>query len=154
MGIITTEGLTRRFGPVTAVDRLTLDLPAGGVVGLVGPNGSGKSTLIRMLLGLIRPGEGAAQVFGEPISHPSAYDHRVGALVENPAFVPGLSARANLVSLARLRGLPAARVDEVLGIVGSGRAGHRAGEALLAGHEAAPRDRRGVAVGPGAADPR
>ena len=54
--MITTEGLTRRFGPVTAVDRLTLDLPGGGVVGLVGPNGSGKSTLIRMLLGLIRPG--------------------------------------------------------------------------------------------------
>jgi ABC-2 type transport system ATP-binding protein len=118
MGIITTEDLTRRFGPVTAVDRLTLDVPAGGVIGLVGPNGSGKSTLIRMLLGLIRPGEGSAHVFGEPISHPSAYDHRVGALVENPAFVPGLSARANLRSLARLRGLPAARVDEVLGIVG------------------------------------
>ena len=118
MGVITTEGLTRRFGPVTAVDRLTLDLPGGGVVGLVGPNGSGKSTLIRMLLGLIRPSEGTAHVFGQPISHPSAYDHRVGALVENPAFVPGISARANLLSLARLRGLPTARVDEVLGVVG------------------------------------
>jgi ABC-2 type transport system ATP-binding protein len=118
MGVITTDGLTRRFGPVTAVDRLTLDLPGGGVVGLVGPNGSGKSTLIRMLLGLIRPTEGTAHVFDQPISHPSAYDHRVGALVENPAFVPGLSARANLLSLARLRGLPTARVDEVLGVVG------------------------------------
>ncbi len=118
MGVVTMDGLTRRFGAVTAVDRLTLDLPGGGVVGLLGPNGSGKSTLIRMLLGLIRPTEGTAHVFGQPISHPSAYDHRVGALVENPAHVPGLSARANLLSLARLRGLPTARVDEVLGVVG------------------------------------
>jgi ABC-2 type transport system ATP-binding protein len=84
----------------------------------VGPNGSGKSTLIRMLLGLIRPGEGSGHVLGAPITDPAAYDHRVGALVEGPAFVPGLSARANLLSLARLRGLPAGRVDEVLGVVG------------------------------------
>lgn len=118
MGIITTRGITRMFGSVTAVDRLDLDVPAGGVIGLVGPNGSGKSTLIRMLMGLIRPGEGEAHVFGEPISHPGRYAHRVGALVENPAFVPGLSARANLLSLARLRGLPTSRVDEVLAMVG------------------------------------
>jgi ABC-2 type transport system ATP-binding protein len=71
-----------------------------------------------MLLGLIRAGEGTAHVFDHPISRPSAYDHRVGALVENPAFVPGLSARSNLLSLARLRGLPTARVEEVLGVVG------------------------------------
>lgn len=118
MGVITTENLTRRFGSITAVDRLTLDLPSGGVIGLVGPNGSGKSTLIRMLLGLIRHDEGQGHVFGAPITHPSAYDERVGALVENPAVVPGLSARANLRTLARLRGLPDSRVDEVLQVVG------------------------------------
>ena len=118
MGVITTDGLTRRFGAITAVDRLTVDLPTGGVIGLVGPNGSGKSTLIRMLLGLIRPGAGEGHVFGQPITRPSAYDDRVGALVENPAFVPGLSARSNLLSLARLRGLPSSRVDEVIDVVG------------------------------------
>ena len=116
--VITTSALTRRFGTVVAVDRLDLDLPTGGVIGLVGPNGSGKSTLIRMLLGLISPSDGSAEVLGGSIDDPRAYAHRVGALIESPAFVPGLSARANLVSLARLRGLPLSRVDQVLETVG------------------------------------
>jgi ABC-2 type transport system ATP-binding protein len=88
------------------------------VVGLVGPNGSGKSTLIRLLLGLIRPTSGSAEVFDSPISHPLAYAARVGALIESPAFVPNLSARTNLRSLARLRGISNGRVDEVLEVVG------------------------------------
>jgi ABC-2 type transport system ATP-binding protein len=118
MSVVITSGLTRRFGPITAVDRLSVDLPAAGVIGLVGPNGAGKSTLIRMLLGLVRPTAGSATVLGAPISSPARYASKVGALVEGPAFVPGLSARANLVSLARLRGLPLTRVDEVLSFVG------------------------------------
>jgi ABC-2 type transport system ATP-binding protein len=118
MSVVATTGLTRRFGPVTALDRLTVELPAGGVIGLVGPNGSGKSTLIRILLGLIRPSGGSALVLGSPVASPAAYASRVGVLVESPAFLPGLSARANLVSLARLRRLPLARVDAVLAQVG------------------------------------
>jgi ABC-2 type transport system ATP-binding protein len=118
MASITTTELTRRFGPVVAVDRLTLELPDSGVVGLVGPNGSGKSTLIRMLLGLVRPTSGTAQVLGSSIATPARYADHVGALVEGPAFVPALSARRNLQSLARLRGLAESRVDEVLSIVG------------------------------------
>lgn len=110
--------LSRSFGDLVAVDSLTLDLPRGGVIGLVGPNGSGKSTLIRMLLGLVAPSGGTATVMDRPISSPRAYAGEVGALIENPAFLPGLSARANLVSLARLRGLPSRRVDEVLDVVG------------------------------------
>jgi ABC-2 type transport system ATP-binding protein len=116
--IVSTQGLTRRFGDLVAVDSLDLDLPSGGVIGLVGPNGSGKSTLIRMLLGLITPSGGSAQVLESPASDPRAYADRVGALIENPAFVPGLSARSNLLSLARLRGLPASRVETVLEMVG------------------------------------
>ena len=118
MSLVVTSGLTRRFGAITAVSQLSIELPDGGVIGLVGPNGSGKSTLIRMLLGLVRPTQGTATVFGEPISSPARYVSRVGALVEGPAFVPGLSARANLVSLARLRGLGLDRVDDVLAQVG------------------------------------
>jgi ABC-2 type transport system ATP-binding protein len=118
MASMTTEGLSRRFGKVTAVNALTLELPEGGVVGLVGPNGSGKSTLIRMVLGLIRPTGGTATVLGGDIRHPSRYSGDVGALIESPAFVPALSARRNLTSLARLRGLPLTRVDEVLDMVG------------------------------------
>lgn len=118
MASVTTHGLTRRFGDVIAVDDLTLDLPDAGVVGLVGPNGSGKSTLIRMLLGLVAPSAGEATVLGHPVTRPWEYAPRVGALVEGPAFVPALSARRNLASLARLRGLGDARVGEVLDRVG------------------------------------
>ena len=115
---VETVGLTRRFGSLVAVGDLSVALPAGEVIGLVGPNGSGKSTLIRMLLGLIRPSAGAAQVLGSSIARPQNYAAGVGALIENPAFLPGLSALANLLSVARLRGLAAARVEQVLEVVG------------------------------------
>jgi len=118
MGAVATNLLTRRFGRLTAVDALTLDLPASGVIGVVGPNGSGKSTTLRMLLGLIRPTSGTATVLGASISDPAAYLDRVGALIESPAFVPALSAHRNLLSLARLRRLPEERIDEVLEVVG------------------------------------
>ncbi len=118
MPVILTDKLTRRFGDVVAVRELDLEIGSGGVVGLVGPNGSGKSTLIRLLLGLIKPSSGSAQVFESPISRPSEYATRVGALIEGPAFIPSLSARTNLRSLASLRGIPHKRVDEVLDIVG------------------------------------
>ncbi len=118
MSIIQTDKLSRRFGDIVAVQELDLEISGAGVIGLVGPNGSGKSTLIRLLLGLIRPSGGSATVFDSPISHPREYAHRVGALIESPAFVPSLSARSNLRSLARLRGLSDARVDQVLDTVG------------------------------------
>jgi ABC-2 type transport system ATP-binding protein len=103
---------------VTALDRLTVALPSAGVIGLVGPNGSGKSTLIRILLGLIRPTSGSAAVLGSSVRRPAAYASRVGVLIESPAFIPTLSARANLTSLARLRRVPLERVDAVLGQTG------------------------------------
>ena len=121
MSVVTTTDLTRRFGPITALDRLTVELPAAGVIGLVGPNGSGKSTLIRILLGLIRPTSGNASVLGSAISSPAHYASRVGVLVESPAFIPGLSARANLVSAGSPPAAPAARVDAVLARSARGR---------------------------------
>ena len=129
---ITTRGLTRRFGDLTAVNNIDLDIPAGSVIGIVGPNGAGKSTTIRMLLGLIQPTEGAGTVFGEPISHPARYASRVGALIENPAFLPNITARANVESMAILRGVPMERVDKVLSIVGlSDRADNNVSEYSL-----------------------
>lgn len=127
MPALTANGLTRRFGELVAVDDLTFQVPSGAVVGLVGPNGSGKSTTIRMLLGLIRPSSGTGTVLGEPIEQPERFAGRVGALIENPAFVGALSGRDNLRSLAALRALPAGRVGEVLGTVGlTGREGDKA----------------------------
>jgi ABC-2 type transport system ATP-binding protein len=118
MAVVTTTDLTRRFGTITALDAVTLELPPGGIVGLVGPNGSGKSTLIRTLLGLIRPTSGEATVLGHPITKPKTYASGVGTMIESPAFVASLSARANLTSLAHLHGTPMRRVDEVLAQVG------------------------------------
>lgn len=115
---ITTSELSRRFDEIVAVDGLSVEIPTGSVVGFVGPNGSGKSTTIRMLLGLIRPTAGTATVLASTIDDPSAFADDVGALVESPAFVPNISARANLESMALLRGIPTKRVDEVLAIVG------------------------------------
>jgi ABC-2 type transport system ATP-binding protein len=118
MTALTAKGLTRRFGDLVAVNDVTFEVPAGGVVGFVGPNGSGKSTTIRVLLGLIAASSGTGTVLGEPIEEPQRFAGRVGALIETPAFVGSLSARDNLRSLAALRGLAMSRVDAVLDIVG------------------------------------
>src|SRR5947209_6128005 len=93
---VVAEGLTKRFGERLAVDRIDLELPTGVVSGFVGPNGAGKTTTIQMLLGLIAPTGGTAEVLGHSISHPAAYLPRVGALIEAPSFYPTLSGRRNL----------------------------------------------------------
>ncbi len=127
MSALTAEGLTRRFGDLVAVNNLTFEVPAGGVVGFVGPNGSGKSTTIRVLLGLIAASDGTGTVLGESIEHPERFAARVGALIESPAFVGSLTGRDNLRSLAALRGLSHGRIDEVVKTVGLvGRADDKA----------------------------
>src|ERR1700712_3052660 len=92
--------LTKRFGAQVAVDGLDLVVPTGSVYGFLGPNGSGKTTTIRMLLGLVSPTSGSAELLGRPM--PASLTDvlpSVGALVEGPAFHPYLSGRANLLRL-------------------------------------------------------
>jgi ABC-type multidrug transport system ATPase subunit len=97
---VSTTGLAKRFGDRTVVDDVHLAVPRGAVYGFLGPNGSGKTTTIRMLLGLIRPQHGSAEVLGvDVLREPTAVLHRVGSLVEGPAFHPYLSGRANLARL-------------------------------------------------------
>jgi ABC-2 type transport system ATP-binding protein len=112
--VLQVDGLTKRYGERCVVDHLDFSVPAGVVCGFVGPNGAGKTTTIRMLLGLISPTEGTGAVLGHPMSRPSAYLERVGAMIEGPAFYPSLSGRRNLDVLARLGGIDRRRVDEVL----------------------------------------
>lgn len=114
-----TEGLTKRFGPLTAVDGLDLTVGRGEVVGLLGPNGAGKSTAIGMILGLINPTAGKAEISGREVrSDPSALA-QVGAIVEVPSFYPYLSGRDNLIALALIRGGDARkRVEPALTRVG------------------------------------
>jgi ABC-2 type transport system ATP-binding protein len=115
---LSASGLTKTFGKLKAVEDLTFEMPRGGVIGFVGPNGAGKSTTIRMLLGLIKPTGGNAEVLGHGICTPSAYLHKVGALIESPVFYPGLSGSINLRALAKLGGFPNEQVPRVLETVG------------------------------------
>jgi ABC-2 type transport system ATP-binding protein len=111
---VSTAGLTKRFGSRTVVDDVALAIPAGSVCGFVGPNGAGKTTTIRMLLGLVRATSGSGTILGGSLTEPATYLHKVGALIESPAFYPQLSGRENLKALARLGRLPLAAVDPVL----------------------------------------
>ena len=126
--VVETTGLrkefrTRRGRKVVAVDGLDLAVPAGGVHGFLGPNGSGKTTTIRMLLGLARPSTGSMALFGEPV--PRRLPHvmgRVGAVVEQPKFVPAFTGRKNLTLLAHAVGVPTKAADAAIAQVGlSGR---------------------------------
>ena len=112
--LIETSGLTKRYGArITAVADLDLTVRRGEVYGFLGPNGAGKTTTLRMLLGLIRPTSGTAQVLGrEPGDHEGL--QRIGALVESPAFYPHLSGRDNLHAIASYAGISQAGVDEAL----------------------------------------
>jgi ABC-type multidrug transport system ATPase subunit len=95
--VIRTEGLTKRFGGLVAVDGLDLDVREGDLFGFLGPNGSGKTTTVRMLLGLVFATSGRIEVLGRPM--PGAAREvlpQVGSLVEGPGFYPHLSGRANL----------------------------------------------------------
>jgi ABC-2 type transport system ATP-binding protein len=95
---ITSSGLTKRFrGGQVAVDHIDLQVPTGSVYGFLGPNGSGKTTTIRMLLGLAFPTSGSAALLDVPMPDgATGVLHRVGSLVEGPAFYPFLSGRDNL----------------------------------------------------------
>ena len=93
---------------------MALAIPSGSVCGFVGPNGAGKTTTIRMLLGLVRPTSGSGTILGGSLAEPASYLHKVGALIESPAFYPQLSGRDNLKALARLGRLPLSAVDPVL----------------------------------------
>jgi ABC-2 type transport system ATP-binding protein len=95
--MIRTEALTKRFGSITAVDAVDLDVRAGDRYGLLGPNGSGKTTLVRMLLGLVYATSGQIEVLGRRVPRQVAEIlPAVGALVEGPAVYPHLPGRTNL----------------------------------------------------------
>jgi len=115
---ISVKDLSKKYGTGFAVSHTNFEVPLGTICGFVGPNGAGKTTTIRMLLGLISPTGGDAQILGEPISSPDKYLPNVGAMIEGPAFYPALSGAENLRVLATLGGFPQERVDQLLAQVG------------------------------------
>ena len=115
---ISVKDLSKKYGSSLAVSHTNFEVPLGTICGFVGPNGAGKTTTIRMLLGLISPTGGDAQILGEPITSPDKYLASVGAMIEGPAFYPALSGAENLRVLATLGGFPQERVDQLLEQVG------------------------------------
>lgn len=121
--VIEAQGLTKRYGSVTAVEDLTFTLSKGEVFGLLGPNGSGKTTTILMILGLTDPSTGSVRVLGyDPARHPLEVKRRAGYLPDSVGFYDELTGRENLHYTARLNGLSRResenRIDAVLAQVG------------------------------------
>ncbi len=128
MAIIEVAGLTKRFGPVVAVDQIGFKVGAGRVTGFLGPNGAGKTTTLRMLLGLVKPTAGTAIIHGRPYAALPDPSRQVGAVLEATGFHPGRTARNHLRIRAMASRVPAGRVDAVLEMTGlTGAAGRRIG---------------------------
>ena len=122
MPLIETDNLVKRYPGVTALDGLTLQLEPG-IIGLVGPNGAGKSTLIKILLGLLAPSSGRAEVFGADAARDSLHIRElVGYLPEHDCLPGDIAASTFVIHMARMSGIPAAaareRTAEILRHVG------------------------------------
>lgn len=123
--VIHLDQLTRTFGHLTAVDRVSFDVPAGCIFGLLGPNGSGKSTIIRMLCGVLAPTSGSASVLGlDCQTEAEAIKQRIGYMSQKFSLYADLSVRENLEFYGRIYGLSASRqtqrFDDVISLTSLG----------------------------------
>ena len=136
--VIRTANLTRCFGALTAVDRLTLEVSPGEIFGLVGPDGAGKTTTLRLLCGLLDPTEGQAWVAGHDVArNPEAVRDRIGYMAQRFGLYPDLTVRENMLFYADLFGLPAAEgeplMERLLGVTRMQPFQHRAAGRLSGG---------------------
>jgi len=115
--VVDVRELTKEYRGIRAVSDLTFQLQVGQITGFLGPNGAGKSTTLRALLGLVRPTEGHALVFGRRYAELSTPSHVVGAVLEAADFHPGRSGRNHLRALALSAGINRERVEELLSLV-------------------------------------
>ena len=120
---IRTNGLSRAFGSVRAVEDLTIDVPAGSIYGFLGPNGAGKTTTIRLLLGLLEPSAGEARVLGHDVRTQSqAIREQAGVLLESDGLYTRLTAMQNLDYFGRISRLSASdrrqRIQDLLTAMG------------------------------------
>ncbi|MEW6224753.1 MAG: ATP-binding cassette domain-containing protein [Chloroflexota bacterium] len=128
MASVVFEALSKQFGPVRAVDRLSFEAQGGRVTGFLGPNGAGKTTALRSLLGLVRPTAGRALVGGRLYAQIDQPWRTVGAVLDAASANPGRTGRDHLRVIATAARVPASRVDETLDRVGlSDAAGRRVG---------------------------
>jgi len=94
--LLSTNGLTKRYGRKNAVDHVNLHIRQGAIYGLIGRNGAGKTTILRMIAGLASPTEGEISLFGETGKKSLYMTSRIGTLIESPGLYPNMSAAENL----------------------------------------------------------
>jgi ABC-2 type transport system ATP-binding protein len=143
---VSCDGLTKRYGAVLALDRLTLEAPSGSIFGLLGPNGAGKSTLIRLLTGQAAPTAGSARVLGLDVTSAGmALSKRISVLDQAPRYYGWMRGRELLAFVGELFGLRGAElrrhVDEVLALTGLTDAATR----RISGYSGGMRQRLGLA---------
>ena len=117
--MIEVQGLTKRYGPVTAVNDVSFRVEAGEILGFLGPNGAGKTTTMRVITGYIPPSEGKVVVAGYDVfDKPIEAKRRTGYLPETPPLYPDMTVREYLNFVARIKGVPGrevkSRVDEAM----------------------------------------
>ncbi|WAC65487.1 ABC transporter ATP-binding protein [Agrococcus sp. SL85] len=144
--VLALRGLTKRFGQRVAVDGLTLDVPAGSMLGLLGPNGAGKTTSLSMATGLLRPDAGSALVLGADVwADPQAAKARMGVLPDGVRMFDRLTGAELLRYTGLLRGMPEAvvqaRAAELLDALGLAEAG----STLVVDYSAGMRKKVGLA---------
>ncbi|ADN37525.1 daunorubicin resistance ABC transporter ATPase subunit [Methanolacinia petrolearia DSM 11571] len=106
MNAVETEDLRKSFGPVTAVDGVSLSIPEGGIFGFLGPNGAGKTTTIRMMTGVLIPDSGSARIFGNDVhSDPLAAKLKMGVIPENGTVYSDLTAEENILITGKFYGM-------------------------------------------------
>ena len=141
-GRIDVRGLTKEYRGVMAVDDLSFTVEPGRVTGFLGPNGAGKTTTLRMLLGLVEPTAGTATIGGVRYADLDQPIRRVGAILEAGAAHKDRTGRDHLRIVCQSAGIPLARADEVLELVGLSAAGNR----TFGGYSLGMRQRLGVAA--------
>ncbi|MFI8688925.1 ABC transporter ATP-binding protein [Stutzerimonas kunmingensis] len=124
MNAVEIQGVSQRYGSMTVLHDLNLNLGEGEVLGLFGHNGAGKTTSMKLILGLLVPSEGQVKVLGRAPNDPQVR-RQLGYLPENVTFYPQLSGRETLRHFARLKGAALSQVDELLEQVGLAHAADR-----------------------------
>ena len=121
--VIVTNNLTKVYGKKTVLDHVSLHVARGDIYGFIGKNGAGKTTLMKLLLGLAHPTNGTIKLFGTDKLNEAR--HRIGVLIEAPAFYANCTAHENMVRFGMLTGASQDEITEILQFVGLGDVGKK-----------------------------
>lgn len=118
--MISIQGLRKKFGPLTVLDGLSLDIPPGQATGIVGPNGSGKTTTIKSILGLVKPTSGDIYIDGESIEGQWKYRHKVGYMPQAARYPENMTVAELIAFIKEVRGVKQGNEEELISYFGLG----------------------------------